>query len=204
MAYRGNSKTSGRYDGKAGESRAALFDFVVGNTDRHAGNWIVGKNSKGEPKLKLIDHNLTFPDKESFSPRDDNSRFVQDMAREHGKEQVPQKLIDLYVKNREAIDGVLRKVGLPEGAVTGINQRIDSLKPGSTWSNLWAQNFKMDPPEETTGEAERKFRDAKVFWEQRKRAQALRMGKQNAPPPALHEGTKTRELYERLPLHSTV
>lgn len=36
---------------------AGLFDAVIGNTDRHGGNWIVGDDGQ----LWLIDHGLTFP-----------------------------------------------------------------------------------------------------------------------------------------------
>ncbi len=36
---------------------AAAFDFLIGNTDRHDGNWMI----KADGKMMLIDHGLTFP-----------------------------------------------------------------------------------------------------------------------------------------------
>lgn len=39
--------------------KQTIFDCVVGNTDRHAGNWMVGRKSR---KIHLIDNGLTFPE----------------------------------------------------------------------------------------------------------------------------------------------
>lgn len=41
--------------------RAAAFDYLVGNTDRHPGNWLV-KGTGGGNKLVLIDHGHSFPE----------------------------------------------------------------------------------------------------------------------------------------------
>lgn len=50
------------FDGPEDRARAALFDYVIGNTDRHQGNWLVSP----EGKLVLIDNGLAFPhDRES-------------------------------------------------------------------------------------------------------------------------------------------
>lgn len=51
------------YDGKEDRARAAAFDFVMGNTDRHEGNWLIAGG-----KLKLIDNGLSLP--EHVVPRD--------------------------------------------------------------------------------------------------------------------------------------
>ncbi len=42
--------------------RAAAFDYLIGNTDRHLGNWLVRPTPHGD-KITLIDHGLAFPDK---------------------------------------------------------------------------------------------------------------------------------------------
>lgn len=50
-----------KYDGDEDLSLSAAFDFLICNTDRHEGNWMVG-NADG--KLTLIDHGLNFPTNE--------------------------------------------------------------------------------------------------------------------------------------------
>lgn len=44
--------------------RAAIFDFVVGNLDRHTGNFLYGVEGEGankRPCIRLIDNSFTFP-----------------------------------------------------------------------------------------------------------------------------------------------
>ncbi len=45
------------YDGTEDHARAASFDYLIGNLDRHDGNWLVDKKGK----LVLIDHGTSFP-----------------------------------------------------------------------------------------------------------------------------------------------
>ncbi len=45
------------YDGPTDAARSALFDYIVGNSDRHRGNWMLTPQGK----LQLIDHDLLFP-----------------------------------------------------------------------------------------------------------------------------------------------
>ena len=54
-----------KFDGDDNAGRAAAFDYVIGNTDRHGGNWNVDKDEK----MHLIDHGLAFPDKGDCDPR---------------------------------------------------------------------------------------------------------------------------------------
>jgi hypothetical protein len=39
----------------------ALFDAIVGNTDRHGANYFIKRNAKGEKRIIAIDHGLCFP-----------------------------------------------------------------------------------------------------------------------------------------------
>lgn len=52
-----------KYDGEKDLARAAAFDYVIGQSDRHGGNWMLS----GDDKLVLIDNGLTFPDRQSLS-----------------------------------------------------------------------------------------------------------------------------------------
>lgn len=42
--------------------RAGAFDYLIGNTDRHAGNWLLRPHKAAGEKLTLIDHGLSFPE----------------------------------------------------------------------------------------------------------------------------------------------
>ena len=53
------------WDGPTDSMRSAVFDFIIGQTDRHHGNWMIKKTEAGD-KIVLIDNGLTFPfDKET-------------------------------------------------------------------------------------------------------------------------------------------
>jgi hypothetical protein len=65
QAWETNAKSANTFENiadKYGKSqvdiqRASLFDAIMGNTDRHSGNWLVTR----EGKLVLIDHGLILP-----------------------------------------------------------------------------------------------------------------------------------------------
>ena len=46
------------FDGEKDATRAAVFDFIMGNTDRHGANWMVDASGK----LRLIDNGLSLPE----------------------------------------------------------------------------------------------------------------------------------------------
>ncbi len=51
-----NVQRDKKFDGKDDMFRAAAFDYVIGNEDRHEKNWIVNGD-----KIGLIDHGIVFP-----------------------------------------------------------------------------------------------------------------------------------------------
>jgi len=52
-----------RYGGPKDHARAAAVDFLFGNSDRHAANWMVVHNeSSNTHKIALIDNGFSFPD----------------------------------------------------------------------------------------------------------------------------------------------
>ncbi len=139
------------YDGSEDLARAALFDYVMGNTDRHAGNWKVEKQGKGG-KLRLFDHDKVMPSKH-VPPGKYNHQMLIDEAKyreeygglEEAEATEPvQKIKPLakyaatYVDNKAQILGSL--LALPPEARRACGRRIDRLGKMKKWKDL-----KFDP-----------------------------------------------------------
>jgi len=124
------------------EVRAAgLFDAVIGNTDRHAGNYLYGDDGK----LWLIDHGLSFPVGPGISEADDvygypasvqfqNQRLVEAAIREaHGRGEVGNFisdeerafLEDLRSRMPDAKDELVKLIG--RDGYDEILMRLDAL-----------------------------------------------------------------------------
>lgn len=135
------------YDGATNAARAAAFDFVIGNEDRHAGNWMVTSDGN----MHLIDHNLAFPDAGAYGSEDGNHNFVDHMAYGVAAASSPHDLAAAYVGHEDEIRTTLSQVGLPKASITGVIQRIGLLDKATSWSSLGTDEFgeeSMRPSEE--------------------------------------------------------
>jgi len=132
------AKSKNRWDGDD-LPRAGLFDYVIGNEDRHSSNWIV---PEGGRNLKLIDHGLAFPD---AAYRFVSSRLLEKVVTRY-KESVAiagkiSEHAAPYLRERAAILAKLKAVGLSNDAVAGVGRRIDFLsKPKLCWEDLEKPN----------------------------------------------------------------
>jgi predicted ABC-type ATPase len=120
------------FDGDDDLARAAAFDYVIGNEDRHPGNWIVQNG-----KLKLIDHSLSFPDRMSYSSGG-NGMFL-DMAERRfdpNLEKTPSTYAADYEKAWPKIQERLKAVGLNDQAIGRVQDRITDLGKTDKWGKL--------------------------------------------------------------------
>ena len=135
-----------RYDGVKDFARAATFDYVIGNPDRHAGNWLVDKG-----KLHLIDHGSSFIEK-PFDPQIFQTNIIeransldqfQEIRSIRDKNAKPwaniQEYAKPYTENKSKILDALSKTGLPKGSVDEVSKRIDRLGKAKNWSELYKQ-----------------------------------------------------------------
>lgn len=108
-----------RYDGEDDLSRSAAYDYLVGNTDRHDGNWMITNDGR----LGLIDNGLSFPTTnsgESFGNCDLIFKAAIDNLT------VPPIVQEWYNK-WDQIESILRVRGVEEEAIYAMADRLQSL-----------------------------------------------------------------------------
>ena len=122
-----------KFDGDEDQRRTALFDYIIGNQDRHHGNWVIG----GDGKMKLIDHGLAFGETKLGGFK--NRQIQQRVAYDHSKHDAfpPSKYAESYLKSKLKIRAKLLKIGLPALAVERVMARIDRAATATNWRDLY-------------------------------------------------------------------
>ncbi len=108
------------FDGEQDAARAAVFDYLVANTDRHDGNWML-KNGK----LVLIDNGLSFPDgiyEEDFF----NHEFWVNAA----QRQLPMPDMTPLMGKWPEVEAALKRAGIEPAAIDLTRQRFEVLTSG--------------------------------------------------------------------------
>jgi hypothetical protein len=99
--------------------RAAIFDYVTGNTDRHGDNYMT-KEPLGD--LVLIDHGNAFMEVE---PRGIRSPFTTQYK---GKPLNPDLISELQAVDPSKVQSVLRSAGLSEPVVQAAVERFKEVQ----------------------------------------------------------------------------
>jgi len=120
----------------ADHRRAALFDFVIGNLDRHGSNFLYGADASGRRRIKLIDNSFSFPSSKggyllNQSVFGDNMRKIAPGGTVH---EIPFEELELRAEEvvliqraRAGVEGWLegKTIGIERGKAT--LRRIDHL-----------------------------------------------------------------------------
>jgi hypothetical protein len=112
-------EATGRLD-KPTQTRAALFDLLIGNYDRHHNNYFVDKQNH----VHLIDNGLAFPD------TDDKHRywgFKDQMLNGVLHEQVPE-YVHQWAQKGPQIAQAMKAAGMSDGAIKNMQTRLDGLE----------------------------------------------------------------------------
>jgi len=127
------SKDSTRFDGMRDRKRAATYDFMIGNLDRHTGNWMVREGGK----LALIDHGLSFPTSNTqvWSNRE---MLMKNLKMPVG---VAEKAA--WAKKWPAIERSLSKLGIEKEAMVSMKDRYNFLMRHATKSVGQLDSFLM-------------------------------------------------------------
>jgi hypothetical protein len=118
------------YDGKRDGARAVVFDFIMGNTDRHSKNWMIDKTGK----IRLIDNGYCLPERHglqtvSFMSQRQNqlaahySRLSLDEAKAEWKDKLPE------------VESVLKKAGISDAAIAKMKERYDIIMGYKDWGD---------------------------------------------------------------------
>lgn len=118
-------------------ARAALFDYIIGNTDRHAGNWLVAGHDPAtnrQGKIQLIDHGLSFPVRH-FAHDFYNKEFLKFAC---GVWNLPIPDMSGMAEAWPQAEEALREVGIEEEAIQLARQRFQAVASGQfrTFSEL--------------------------------------------------------------------
>ena len=129
-----------RYDGQKDLARAAVFDYIIGNEDRNAGNWIIsdGHGSDDTTHLHLIDHGLAFPDDGKFGDAPEKYSLINRAAEEHVS--YPAESGNMYAGKFDRISKALSSLGLPQSSIDGVKQRITEVASAKDWTDLPGTN----------------------------------------------------------------
>jgi hypothetical protein len=120
-----------RYDGERDLQRAALFDFVTANLDRHIGNWLVDESQPGG-KLALIDHGLAFEYEPGWF-----IGFLNEAYSRWSQEPIPPELKRTFIEQHSRIVTAAEIAGVPPDNVAWLGERLQKLADARNWSELW-------------------------------------------------------------------
>lgn len=103
--------------------KAAAFDYVMGNTDRHGGNWLVTESGG----LKLIDNGLSLP--EGMALAEENRLrflgFVYEAS--FSKAPIPSSVRSMWKGKWKAVSGKMSANGISSKAISAAKNRYDNL-----------------------------------------------------------------------------
>lgn len=109
------------FDGRTDRARAAIFDHMIDNQDRHQGNW---RTNDGLPtKIRLIDHGYSFGDT-AYSSGGARSFISRALAGRAGHA-LASEWVKPYIDKAPSIARSLRGLGMRPSAVAAFLERVD-------------------------------------------------------------------------------
>jgi hypothetical protein len=117
------------FDGDEDLARAGALDYLLGNQDRHANNWMVQNTGEETPKLVLIDNGHCFP---KFYGQQRGLCHLTEYARKRGL-QIP---VEVKEWDWGPIEAILKENGLSKEAIRLVEQRLDDLQTYDDFEEL--------------------------------------------------------------------
>lgn len=118
----GPGRSITKYD-RAQQQQMGVLDYVIGNTDRHAGNYRTVGHA-GQREIVAIDHGQTFPE----AP-DPSYGIRSDFVKAHLNQRLDQGVLDaVKAVHPDQLRSGLREVGLSEKAIDGAVARLQEIQ----------------------------------------------------------------------------
>lgn len=120
--------------------KLAAFDFIIGNTDRHGGNYLL---ADGGDRVVAIDNGLGFPNNTYTAEllsgpldimRRNLSMTPAKMDFKPISASIRQTARDVDIENLTAR---MRRVGFQSNTIDGVIDRIAMVRDSATWAELW-------------------------------------------------------------------
>lgn len=129
------------YDGPKDLQRAAAYDYAIGQTDRHKGNWMIRSQGPKKGSFGLIDNGLAFPS--SNDSRDSlYDKAILLKANDAGLE-MPQKLVREWRDKWGDIEQALIKNGIDREAIDAMQERINTLAEMGSFPELFGADERL-------------------------------------------------------------
>lgn len=119
MNGKGNSTLSGLHAGGTTQ-KMAVADWILGNEDRHVGNFLVEPESN---RLHLIDHGSTFKYGDLYHSRPD---YIQDDTHQLPFDQTTHDWVSSLKQDK--LKNTLQELGVPERHQKGALDRLDRIQ----------------------------------------------------------------------------
>ena len=118
------------FDGVKDQQRAAVFDYVIQNVDRHQGNWMC---KPPDDRIGLIDHGYCLAKKDNNFAYKANNAFYNNIP--HG-DRIPSEIKDAWKDKWPQIEAGLKKCGIEPEAIQHAKHRYDKLMAASTFRDM--------------------------------------------------------------------
>lgn len=103
----------------------AIFDAVIGNTDRHSGNWMIKRRNDGDVLQPIaIDHGLALPNGAMGAG---NSQIQDDIAARQPSLTEAELVWLREVRDNQELSSQLAQSGLEQEAIDAMRKRLDVL-----------------------------------------------------------------------------
>lgn len=118
------------FDGKKDAARAIVFDFIMGNTDRHSKNWMIDSSGK----LRLIDNGYCLPEKHGFQTLAFMGKRQNQLAFQYQNLPLDEAKAAWTDEAMDAIEAKLRELGISREALKILDMRRDILLESNNWA----------------------------------------------------------------------